>query len=79
MIVINEDKKTRAPDAIVLTHLPDGPTAHFKLTSIKYPKEIAVMSIKDWRIMMTPEKDKRGLIFQHPVFLGAWKVYQSLS
>lgn len=56
MIVINEDKKSKAPDAIVLTHLPDGPTAHFKLTSIKYPKEIPVrwgMPPVD-RIIITP-------------------------
>eukprot|EP00037_Helgoeca_nana_P014492 m.135146 g.135146 ORF g.135146 m.135146 type:complete len:334 (-) comp22573_c0_seq1:1156-2157(-) len=38
IIVINEDKKK--PTALVVCHLPHGPTAHFKLSSIRYPKEI---------------------------------------
>ncbi|KAJ3030476.1 UNVERIFIED_CONTAM: hypothetical protein HDU68_008892 [Siphonaria sp. JEL0065] len=38
LIIINEDKKT--PNAITIIHLPNGPTAHFKLTSIKLNKEI---------------------------------------
>ncbi|KAJ3416937.1 Ribosome production factor 1 [Chytridiales sp. JEL 0842] len=38
VIVINEDKKT--PNAITVIHLPDGPTAHFKLSSLKLNKEI---------------------------------------
>ena len=29
-------------DAITVVHLPDGPTAHFKLTSVKLNKEIRV-------------------------------------
>eukprot|EP00123_Amoebidium_parasiticum_P016245 comp23351_c1_seq1/m.38563 comp23351_c1_seq1/g.38563 ORF comp23351_c1_seq1/g.38563 comp23351_c1_seq1/m.38563 type:complete len:326 (-) comp23351_c1_seq1:78-1055(-) len=38
MIIINEDRKI--PNAMLLSHLPDGPTAHFKLTSIKMGKQI---------------------------------------
>eukprot|EP00035_Acanthoeca_spectabilis_P023566 m.449952 g.449952 ORF g.449952 m.449952 type:complete len:335 (-) comp19893_c0_seq1:1171-2175(-) len=38
IVVINEDKKK--PTGLVVCHLPHGPTAHFKLTSIRYPKEI---------------------------------------
>ncbi|KAF9976155.1 hypothetical protein BGZ73_009069 [Actinomortierella ambigua] len=38
VIVINEDRKE--PNAMTLIHLPDGPTAHFKLSSIKLSKEI---------------------------------------
>ncbi|KAJ3074146.1 Ribosome production factor 1 [Podochytrium sp. JEL0797] len=38
VIIINEDKKT--PNAITVIHLPHGPTAHFKLSSIKLNKEI---------------------------------------
>ncbi|KND01840.1 rRNA-binding ribosome biosynthesis protein RPF1 [Spizellomyces punctatus DAOM BR117] len=38
VIVINEDRKT--PNAITMIHLPNGPTAHFKLSSIKLSKEI---------------------------------------
>ncbi|CAI2185013.1 9698_t:CDS:2 [Funneliformis geosporum] len=33
LMVVNEDKKV--PNAITLIHLPNGPTAYFKLTSIK--------------------------------------------
>ncbi|TPX45044.1 hypothetical protein SeMB42_g00980 [Synchytrium endobioticum] len=39
MIVVHEDNKT--PNGLMLIHLPDGPTAYFKLTSIKLNKEIA--------------------------------------
>ncbi|EDO43977.1 predicted protein [Nematostella vectensis] len=38
MIIINEDHKK--PNSIVVTHIPDGPTAHFKLSSVRLPKEI---------------------------------------
>ncbi|KAG9304286.1 hypothetical protein G9A89_019848 [Geosiphon pyriformis] len=38
VMVVNEDKKT--PNAITLIHLPNGPTAYFKLSSIKRSKEI---------------------------------------
>ncbi|KAH6563520.1 hypothetical protein BASA50_009364 [Batrachochytrium salamandrivorans] len=38
LVVINEDKKQ--PNAITLIHLPDGPTAHFKLTSVRLRQEI---------------------------------------
>jgi ribosome production factor 1 len=38
IIVINEDRKQ--PNALILCHLPNGPTAHFKLTSIKCGREI---------------------------------------
>ena len=33
LIVINEDRKQ--PNGMLITHLPDGPTAHFKLTNIQ--------------------------------------------
>ncbi|KAJ1547831.1 Ribosome production factor 1 [Cladochytrium tenue] len=38
LVVIKEDKKE--PVAITFIHLPAGPTAHFKLSSIKLNKEI---------------------------------------
>jgi len=38
VIVINEDKKV--PTGIVVCHLPHGPTAHFKLSSVRYSKQI---------------------------------------
>ncbi|TIB70679.1 hypothetical protein E3Q23_04077 [Wallemia mellicola] len=38
MMVINEDHKT--PNAITLMHLPYGPTAYFKLSSVKLSKAI---------------------------------------
>ncbi|KAF9642680.1 Brix-domain-containing protein [Thelephora ganbajun] len=39
MLVVNEDVKK--PNAITLIHLPDGPTAYFKLTSIELSKRIS--------------------------------------
>ena len=33
VIVINEDRKK--PNGMVISHLPDGPTLHFKLTTSK--------------------------------------------
>ncbi|XP_076583194.1 ribosome production factor 1 [Chaetodon auriga] len=38
LIVINEDRKV--PNGMVLCHLPDGPTAHFKVSSVKLRKEM---------------------------------------
>lgn len=38
IMIINEDR--RKPNAMVVVHLPEGPTAHFKLTGVKYCKQI---------------------------------------
>ena len=38
MLVLN----SFSSDGIVISHLPDGPTAHFKLTSVKLGKAIKV-------------------------------------
>jgi len=38
LIVINEDQKR--PNGMVISHLPDGPTAHFRVSSVKFCKEI---------------------------------------
>uniref|UniRef100_A0A8D0ATA3 Ribosome production factor 1 n=1 Tax=Sander lucioperca TaxID=283035 RepID=A0A8D0ATA3_SANLU len=38
LIVINEDRKV--PNGLVLCHLPDGPTAHFKISSVRLRKEM---------------------------------------
>ncbi|KAK3090283.1 hypothetical protein FSP39_010615 [Pinctada imbricata] len=38
LIVINEDRKE--PNGLVMSHLPDGPTAHFKLSSLRLSTEI---------------------------------------
>ncbi|XP_039258160.2 ribosome production factor 1-like [Styela clava] len=38
LIVVNEDRKT--PNGLVLCHLPDGPTAHFKVSNVKLRDEI---------------------------------------
>ncbi|XP_053712777.1 ribosome production factor 1 [Synchiropus splendidus] len=38
LIVVNEDR--RSPNGMVLCHLPDGPTAHFKVSSVRLRKEI---------------------------------------
>ncbi|CAN7949921.1 unnamed protein product [Ixodes pacificus] len=36
--IINEDR--RHPNGLLLTHLPDGPTAYFRLSSVKFCKDI---------------------------------------
>lgn len=38
IVVVNEDQKKA--NGLVISHLPDGPTAHFKLTSIRRSKNI---------------------------------------
>jgi ribosome production factor 1 len=38
ILVVNEDRGT--PNAITLCHLPNGPTAHFKLTSVRMTSAI---------------------------------------
>jgi len=43
VIVINEDN--RVPNGLLLSHLPEGPTAHFKLSNVKIAREIR----KDFR------------------------------
>ena len=43
IMIINENN--RMPNGLVVTHLPDGPTAHFKLSNVKVTKEIR----RDWR------------------------------
>ena len=43
IIVINEDNRT--PNGLVVSHLPDGPTAHFKLSNVKVTKDLR----KDFR------------------------------
>ncbi|KAI0763794.1 Brix-domain-containing protein [Trametes elegans] len=39
LMVVNEDMKK--PNAITMVHLPDGPTAYFKLTSIELSQKIS--------------------------------------
>ncbi|XP_077463083.1 ribosome production factor 1 [Stigmatopora argus] len=38
LMVINEDRKM--PNGLVLCHLPEGPTAHFKVSSVRLRKEM---------------------------------------
>uniref|UniRef100_A0AAX7VMZ0 Ribosome production factor 1 n=1 Tax=Astatotilapia calliptera TaxID=8154 RepID=A0AAX7VMZ0_ASTCA len=38
LMVINEDRQV--PNGMVLCHLPDGPTAHFKVSSVRLRKEM---------------------------------------
>jgi ribosome production factor 1 len=38
IVVVHEDK--RVPNALVLCHLPDGPTAYYKINSYKFTKDI---------------------------------------
>ncbi|XP_028667376.1 ribosome production factor 1 [Erpetoichthys calabaricus] len=38
LIVVNEDRKV--PNGLVLCHLPNGPTAHFKVSNVRLRKEM---------------------------------------
>uniref|UniRef100_UPI00398E5730 ribosome production factor 1 n=1 Tax=Pristiophorus japonicus TaxID=55135 RepID=UPI00398E5730 len=38
LLVINEDRKV--PNGLILSHLPNGPTAHFKMSSARLAKEL---------------------------------------
>lgn len=40
IMVFNEDRKQI--NGLLLIHLPDGPTAHFRLSNLKLSKEIRV-------------------------------------
>ncbi len=40
IMVINEDNRT--PNGLVVSHLPDGPTALFKLSNVKITKDLKV-------------------------------------
>ncbi|XP_023342592.1 ribosome production factor 1 isoform X2 [Eurytemora carolleeae] len=38
IVIINEDN--RSPNGLVVTHLPEGPTAYFKLSNVKITKDL---------------------------------------
>ncbi|XP_064606482.1 ribosome production factor 1-like [Liolophura sinensis] len=38
LIVVNDDRKV--PNGMIISHLPDGPTAHFKMTNVRLTTEI---------------------------------------
>ncbi|ORZ39200.1 anticodon-binding protein [Catenaria anguillulae PL171] len=40
LVVLHEDKKQDGPNAALFIHLPDGPTAYFKLSNIVLPQNI---------------------------------------
>ena len=40
VVVVNEDN--RIPNGLLLSHLPEGPTAQFRLSNVKITKEIKV-------------------------------------
>ena len=42
ILAVNEDRKL--PNGLLLIHLPDGPTAHFKLTSFHRGYDIKVIN-----------------------------------
>uniref|UniRef100_A0A672SFU9 Ribosome production factor 1 n=1 Tax=Sinocyclocheilus grahami TaxID=75366 RepID=A0A672SFU9_SINGR len=44
LIVVNEDRKV--PNGLILCHLPDGPTAHFKVSSVRLRKEMKVIKLQ---------------------------------
>ena len=43
VVVVNEDN--RIPNGLLLSHLPEGPTAQFRLSNVKITKEIKVRNL----------------------------------
>ncbi|XXQ30021.1 Brix domain-containing protein [Plasmodiophora brassicae] len=80
IIIINEDRKEL--NGLVLIHLPDGPTAHFKLTNVRLSSEIAghgVMTGHDPEVVLNNFNTRLGtrigrmfaaLFDQRPEFTG---------
>lgn len=46
LVVLNEDRK--GINGLLLVHLPDGPTAHFKLSNLVLGKQIKVCVVCVW-------------------------------
>ena len=55
IVVVNEDRKT--PNGLLIVHLPDGPSAHFKLTSFQRGYDIKVRLNTDINIFLIPISD----------------------
>jgi ribosome production factor 1 len=55
LMVVNEDRKQ--PNALTLVHLPEGPTAYFKLSSIKLCRDIVGGTL--------PSSHKPELVLNH--------------
>ncbi len=55
IVVINEDN--RIPNGMLISHLPDGPTANFRLSNVKITKDIKVSFVSTsrlfWSVLMT--------------------------
>jgi len=49
MLVVNEDR--RMPNGLLIIHLPEGPTANFRLSSLKLCK-----TLRKWRKWMVPHR-----------------------
>merc|ERR1712107_423731 len=66
ILVVNEDN--RSPNGLIVSHLPDGPTAHFKLSNVKVTTDLK----KDHRAISAhrPEvilnNSPRGLVTEWP-------------
>ncbi len=56
LVVINEDN--RIPNGMLISHLPNGPTASFRLSNVKITKEIKV------RKAQTPISHAQAFIFE---------------
>jgi ribosome production factor 1 len=58
MIVVNEDRKY--PNGLLVVNLPDGPTAHFKLSSVKLSKKIKVVPYMYYWLQVKYTRDCYG-------------------
>lgn len=80
LIVVHEDRKM--PNGLVLCHLPDGPTAYFKINSLKFTKDLkkkgestghfpeVVLNNFNTRLGHTVARMFACLFPQHPMYTG---------
>lgn len=80
LIVVNEDRKK--PNGMILCHLPDGPTAHFRVSNVVFAKEIkgsgeltkhvpeVILNNFNTRLGHTVGRMLSTLYPQHPDYVG---------
>ena len=45
LVIVFPERSPQPPDGLLLIHLPDGPTAHFKLTNFRRGYDIKVCGL----------------------------------
>merc|ERR1712192_86107 len=65
ILVVNEDNRT--PNGLIVSHLPDGPTAHFKLSNVKVSTDLKKdhRAISAHRPVVTLHNQRDYIFFRH--------------